>query len=209
VIINGFNELKNVYCHRGFWKDKKEQNTQDSFQKAVMLGFSIETDLRFIDSKCSISHDIESAGSHSFDQLQKFDTSFALNIKEDGMEVFLSDYRDWVEKTDSFFFDGSVPEMLKFKKYGLAHALRLSEYEKVLPWDTQVVWLDSFHSDWWIGDINTFKNLQNKKIVVVSPEIHGRDPRYVWDYIHDSHEKGRQNFALCTDLPIEFSNARK
>ena len=36
VISDGLTELKKIYCHRGFWKNKNDQNTKDSFLKAEM-----------------------------------------------------------------------------------------------------------------------------------------------------------------------------
>ena len=36
----------NIISHRGFWKEKKEQNTLESFKKAFQSGFGVETDIR-------------------------------------------------------------------------------------------------------------------------------------------------------------------
>ncbi|EAI9482035.1 hypothetical protein GZ521_001197 [Campylobacter upsaliensis] len=35
-----------ILAHRGFWREKNEQNTLASLAKAFEMGFGIETDLR-------------------------------------------------------------------------------------------------------------------------------------------------------------------
>ena len=35
-----------ILAHRGFWREKKEQNSLASLAKAFEMGFGIETDLR-------------------------------------------------------------------------------------------------------------------------------------------------------------------
>ncbi|EOW0926690.1 hypothetical protein ACN2DH_001486 [Campylobacter upsaliensis] len=35
-----------ILAHRGFWREKNEQNTLASLAKAFDMGFGIETDLR-------------------------------------------------------------------------------------------------------------------------------------------------------------------
>jgi hypothetical protein len=40
---------------------------------------------------------------------------------------------------------------------------------------------------------------------VVSPELHGRDPQNLWGVLQESREKGRFDFSICTDFPLEFA----
>ena len=40
-----------ILAHRGFWREKKEQNSLASLAKAFEMGFGIETDLRDGDRK--------------------------------------------------------------------------------------------------------------------------------------------------------------
>ena len=47
-----------IISHRGFWKSKNEQNTIISFQRSFENGFGIETDIRDLNGKLVISHDI-------------------------------------------------------------------------------------------------------------------------------------------------------
>ena len=196
---------RNIFAHRGFWNHKNEQNSLVSFQNAAREGFSIETDIRQFAGKLIISHDPPQSPL----PLELLDvigtqTTFALNIKEDGLQNSLNDIRFWVEETHSFVFDGSVPEMYRFHKLGIPHALRLSEFEKSLPWKSNVVWVDSFIEDWWINDSLIQQRLDDSRIIIVSPELHGRDPRFVWDFLAKHQFHGNSNFSICTDKPVEY-----
>jgi hypothetical protein len=130
----------------------------------------------------------------------------ALDIKADGLLGILpvcgSDNRD------HFFFDMSIPEFQKYKSADSQHlAVRLSEYEREI--DTNGtpfawLWLDSFSSDWWLDDPEEAKRVNHLSretaIVIVSPELHGRDPDRVWNYFIHGVEEGK-NFYICTDFP--------
>ncbi|EHZ0305119.1 hypothetical protein K4888_001154 [Campylobacter upsaliensis] len=47
-----------ILAHRGFWREKKEQNSLASLAKAFEMGFGIETDLRDGGGNLLLSHDI-------------------------------------------------------------------------------------------------------------------------------------------------------
>ena len=182
------------------------QNSIDSFEAAENKGFSIETDLRSFNGDVVISHDsILSESNVRLSSLTQLNSSFALNIKEDGLQSKIVDLREWIKSSSSFVFDGSLPEMYRYKNLGIEHALRISEYERELAWDCNTVWLDSFESDWWIDDISLIENLQGKNVIIVSPELHGREHRNLWSYLRESRQKGRFNFSICTDMPVEFA----
>ena len=130
----------------------------------------------------------------------------ALNLKEDGLFSLNDLNRDFLEISNSFVFDGSIPEMFKYNLLGFPHALRISEFEKELPWEPQYVWLDSFTSDWWLEDDTLAQLSDSGNIIVVSPELHGRDPRFVWDKMWTLASDGNPNLGICTDLPLQFLN---
>ena len=194
-----------VFCHRGFWNSKIDQNSLNSFVCASENGFSIETDIRHLKGNAVISHDQPSGGElPKLEMLTRFDTSFALNIKEDGLQDFFVQVRSWIETSNSFVFDGSVPEMHRYRMLGIEHALRLSEFEKSIPWQSSYIWLDAFYEDWWLKDDSVLAILKKSQVVVVSPELHGRDPRFVWDFLASERSKGQFDFSICTDRPLEY-----
>ena len=120
-------EKKYIYAHRGFWHKNLVQNSLESFIRASDKGFGVETDVRLFQDTLIISHDNEKSKNNlKFQDLLNLDTAFALNIKEDGMGPYLHKIVDQLPK-DSFFFDGSIPEMVKLRSIGLETALRISE----------------------------------------------------------------------------------
>lgn len=196
-------DKKQIFAHRGIWHDSVRPNSRQAIEIAIGRGFSLETDFRVHDNKLVIAHD-PNDDRFEVDLRQTLSTSIAINIKEDGLIPYFSNFTQEIEESGSFFFDGSIPEMYKFHKSALPHALRLSEYEQELPWKSPVIWLDSFDSDWWIQSERVFELLATSKIVVVSPELHKRDHRQVWDLVLEVMAQGQENLAICTDYPEEF-----
>jgi hypothetical protein len=203
--VNAF-PSSSVYCHRGYWLEKNEQNTFEAFIRAQKLGFSIETDVRDSDQKIGIAHDpIFLPEEMVFEDYLELRIKTAINIKSDGLANLLLPNKKVFLETGSFFFDGSIPQMLLYRNLELPHALRLSEYETEIPWITNYIWLDAFHSDWWLKDnvLERFRD-QEIEIVIVSPEIHGRNPKHAWEEIHRKFSEGYRNISICTDLPTDF-----
>ena len=52
-----------IISHRGFWKNDEEKNTLEAFQKSFSNGFGIETDIRDLDGRIVISHDVPHSNS--------------------------------------------------------------------------------------------------------------------------------------------------
>lgn len=196
-----------IYAHRGMWHLKEEQNSKKSIEDCSPHGFGLETDFRSFNGNLIISHDPQKES----DPLVVSELSFnnlpvAMNIKEDGL---LDDYADFLrinKNEHSFLFDGSIPEMIKIKERGLPHALRLSEFERDLPWESNFVWVDAFISEWWIGDPLIINLMESKFLVFVSPEIHQREYINAWQYFKQIVHIGKANFGICTDFPITLQD---
>ena len=198
-------ESSRIFCHRGIWDASVPQNSLTSFNSAQMNGMSIETDIRFFIDQVVIEHDLPKASSILMaSNLFDYNVTFALNLKEDGLQFFFEEAREWLDSTKSFVFDGSIPQMLQYSKLGIRHAMRLSEYELDLNWNPKIIWLDSFESDWWLNDQRIESKIEGSEVIVVSPELHGRDPRAVWDFLAKERQHGRFNLSICTDRPLEF-----
>jgi hypothetical protein len=195
-----------IFAHRGYWKSRNSQNTLESFSNAANLGFSIETDLRSSGNRIMVSHDsLNSELKLNGEIIFNFKSQFALNIKSDGLIEHLPSNPEWYLETKSFFFDGSIPELYKYKKKGFPIAHRLSEFEKEIPWYSKIIWLDSFESDWWIGKSIVEKLSEKHFVIVVSPELHQREHFKVWDYVSNLVAMGNSNVGICTDYPEKFS----
>ncbi len=197
-----------IYCHRGFWERKEDQNTASAIVAAVERGMAIETDIRDLNGKLVISHDVTYSPNNGILELLKLNSPTALNIKSDGLlNLDFHTVQQLLRSENSFAFDGSIPEMLNFRRANLPHALRISEYEQELPWETPYIWLDAFNSDWWIeGELlNEFS--EKHFVVVVSPELHGRQHLQVWEKVFEQISIGNPNLGVCTDFPDEFLEA--
>lgn len=195
-----------IYCHRGFWaQDTKKKNTIDSIENAKKSGFSVEIDLRSDAKSFYLSHDpIDLSESKKFEINNFLDIRLALNIKSDGLYNLIQKDADIDKFKNSFFFDGSIPEMYQYRLRGLPHALRYSEFETYCAWSTKIIWVDGFYSDWWIDDQENLISDSAKEYVIVSPEIHGRDPRATWDWLAQKNRVGDVSLSICTDLPINL-----
>jgi hypothetical protein len=193
-----------IISHRGLWKSKVEQNSPQAFRNAAANGFAIETDVRDHQGELVVSHDVVSSfGSINFLEMDGF-TKFALNIKEDGLFAHFERVRSKIESSSSFLFDGSIPQMYQVRKVGLPHALRLSEFEKEIPWKSQYLWIDGFDSDWWMNSNWILRKLDEFNCIFVSPELHGREHRAAFDWFAELKKHKGYNFSVCTDYPLEL-----
>lgn len=192
------------------------QNSVESILLALDEGFSVETDIRDLAGELMVSHDPATEESPSWFELLRSiqllqknlnDQTFALNVKSDGLIPLFR--RTGFLNSPHFFFDFSIPEGQQYRREGLPIAYRLSEYESQsnISFETSVaaVWLDGFHDDWYIDspEIESFLSL-NKAIpvILVSPELHGREFSRAWGWLRDKYVGGR-NISICTDHPYK------
>jgi hypothetical protein len=113
--------------------------------------------------------------------------------------------RALISDSQSFVFDCSFPELLKYKRSGIPHALRISEFEKELHWEPNYIWLDAFESDWWLEDLAILKMIEKIPTIVVSPELHKRDFSKVWEKVLMLRSSGVE-ISVCTDFPNELAS---
>jgi glycerophosphoryl diester phosphodiesterase len=198
-----------ILSHRGFWKKSEEKNSLLAFRRSFELGLGIETDVRDYCDELVISHDIPNEKSPKlselFSLLKKFENKkvldLAINIKADGLTNKLKHQFLQYPELNYFFFDMSIPDMRLYIEAGCKIYVRVSEYEKSESFLTYAegVWLDSFHSEWYDLEIIQSFLSKNKKVCVVSPELHKRDPKLAWNKLKLLSQE--PNFMLCTDFP--------
>jgi hypothetical protein len=198
-----------IIAHRGYWVNPKEKNTVIAFTRALKNGFGIETDFRDLNGELVVSHDIPTAGAIKvveFVDIYKshpVSAPMALNIKSDGLHGLIHEFIADAKFKSVFVFDMAVPDMRGYLKNHIPTFARLSEYEPHPAFlkDCKGVWLDAFESEWYgVEKINSLLN-QMKKIVIVSPELHGRPHLALWGFIraHDFHRNDL--ISICTDFP--------
>ena len=213
---NQFNSR--IIAHRGCWAgegnfNQYNKNGIESLDLALKSGFGIEIDIRDHCGQIYISHDpiLDKNNCVEFDSIfeKVSDQILALNIKSDGLLNLLE--QKGIEKLRSknhFFFDLSFPEEIKYRKLDQKIANRVSEYEtfdfKRGNGIEEYYWLDAFINEWWIKDDLILEILKTKsQIVVVSPELHGRNPKIAWQYLKGIWP-ANENLLVCTDYPFEL-----
>ena len=201
-----------ILCHRGFWRTTEEKNSLVAIKRATAQGYGFESDVRDYCGQLVISHDIANESSPALDDVLKILADagdkfcFAINIKSDGLVHKLKTSLEKYSLKNYFVFDMSVPQMLWYRNAGLTLFTRQSEYEKfpLLYEDSAGIWLDAFESDDWIS-LELIENhlAQGKKVCLVSPELHEREPQTLWALLRQIKNP---DLCLCTDLPTEAEN---
>lgn len=203
-----------LLAHRGLWQSDVAPNSHAALVAAARAGFGIETDLRDLAGSLVISHDPAKIDSlHALESLRAISEAasapitLALNVKSDGLAPLLAPILEVVGCNTVFFFDMSVPQLVTYARSNLPVAIRISEFEPFRPALLEQlgglplrIWLDSFDSDWWLDDSTINQLSMSATMTIVSPEIHGRDPRPVWDWFMSATREGADVY-LCTDSP--------
>lgn len=193
-----------ILAHRGYWKKEEEKNTKEAFKRAFDCGFGVETDLRDIKGEIVISHDMPKGNEMTFEEvlalLDGRNLPLALNIKADGMAFKIKKLLEKYNHTNYFTFDMSIPEMVVQHKMGLNVFTGISDIvpNPIMYKEAQGVWLDCFYSDWFSKkEIKEILDA-DKKVCIVSPDLHKREYKNVW-----AKYKDVKGIMLCTDFPDE------
>jgi hypothetical protein len=194
-----------ILSHRGFWRVPEEKNQPVAFERTVTERFGTETDVRDLAGGLVVSHDPALPGAQPWSEvLDLFEGTglpLAVNIKADGLCSALAAQlagRD----IDWFAFDMSGPETFRYQAAGLPFLTRHSDIETtpILYEASGGVWLDSFGPIWFDRSVIERHLAAGKRVCVVSPELHGRDPETLWPML-ESLSSPQGKLMLCTDLP--------
>lgn len=206
----------NILSHRGYWQDNAERNTEIAFSRSFALGYGTETDVRDCKGELVISHDMPGGNEILFsrflamaDQGQRASSAtltLALNVKADGLAATMRRFLDAHENLDAFVFDMSVPDMRSYLDARIPLFTRMSEVEQQPAWleSSAGVWLDGFASEWYGNEIIGRLLDQGKRVCIVSPELHKREHRALWQRIKPLASEER--LMLCTDLPEDATH---
>jgi Zn-finger nucleic acid-binding protein len=199
----------NIIAHRGYWIDPKEKNKLIAFERAIANGFGVETDFRDYQGRLVISHDVPVNNFEDpLDLISAFSASnlnlpLAINIKSDGLHSLIDAFLNESGISNYFVFDMTIPDMKKYLDLNILTLTRLSEYEDipVLLDRCNGVWLDAFKSEWY--DLKLVESIieKNKKLVLVSSELHNRDYERQWGFIKNNNLHKSELISLCTDFP--------
>jgi hypothetical protein len=196
-----------VLSHRGAWTSAAEKNRPVAFRRSFDEGFGTETDVRDRGGELVIAHDMAHPDDirleDMLDILDGRDLPLAINIKADGLGPALAEQMRARGLTNWFTFDMAAPDLVYQVRIGLPVFTRVSDYEPSPVCYEQAVgvWLDGFEGDWFDErDVASFLR-EGKKVCVVSPELHRRDPESVWAMLRSPALSGHPGLMLCTDRP--------
>lgn len=171
--------------------------------------FGVEIDIRSRGNDLILCHDAGGGGPRLDEWVNHFCHRFiVVNVKEEGLEERVRDVLDGAGVTDWAFLDQSFPYLVKSLAQGESRVMvRVSELEcpdtaLALNPSPAWVWLDSFSGEWQNAEV--LMNLKNAgfRIMVASPELHGRDPsRESAQLRRVLSEAELQVDAVCTRRP--------
>lgn len=193
-----------IISHRGWWLQPTEKNTLAAFERTISAGYGTETDVRDFADRLVVSHDPAEAGAMSWNDLVALFANtglpLAVNVKADGLAPQLAQAMEGTG-VPWFAFDMSGPEMVRYGLAGLPYYTRHSDIEPdpILYTQAVGVWLDAFRGEWFDRDVVARHLDAGKAVCIVSPELHGREPRILWERLVDLPD----DVTLCTDLPAE------
>lgn len=198
-----------ILSHRGFWTQLDERNTAPAFHRSFDLGMGTETDIRDYNGKIVIAHDPFDNKAMSLNELLKImdgrNLTLALNVKADGLASRVQELLREYSHTNYFMFDMSTPELVKQIKQGLNVFTGVSDVSPapVLLDHCEGIWLDCFDSDWYDSDYVDQIISINKKVCIVSADLHGRSTEAQWNMLANVKQINNENLMLCTDKPLE------
>ena len=100
----------------------------------------------------------------------------------------------------------SIPDGLQYLNLEVKSFTRESEYETIPSFyeESCGVWLDEFNGH-WVNKKTIEEHLKNnKKICIVSPDLHKRPCKAEWeDYKNIEKELRVNDMMICTDYPEE------
>jgi len=200
-----------ILSHRGWWTTPGEKNSPSAFTRSFAAGYGTETDLRDALGRLVISHDPPAADALAADTFFELyrasgpDLPLALNVKADGLQALLRAALEKYAVANYFLFDMSLPDALVSIRHGLTVFTRQSEWEPEPLFYTEAagVWMDCFLGE-WMTDSTIGRHLDaGKRVCIVSPELHRRDPRVFWDRLARMDLHNSNALMLCTDRPDE------
>ena len=210
-----------ILAHRGYWQLPAEKNNIAAFERALQLGFGIETDVRDLNGQLVVSHDppLQDASIitwqyflHCYQQWgadHGHYPTIATNIKADGLADLLWASIPTGLRSHFFFFDMAVPDALAYVRLGAQVFTRHSELEKLPAFyhQAQGVWMDEFSQAWITADVMLAHIRAGKSICLVSPELQKRPHLGEWQQWKKAWSQWSttelNKVMLCTDFPEE------
>ena len=176
--------------------------------KNIPHNFGVEVDIHGWGNDLTIHHDAFVNGTNFDEWLTHYHNHFIIfNIKEEGIEERVLEKINKFNVKEYFFLDLSFPALVKMAQKGIHNcAFRVSKYEAIegaYSFKSKVkwIWLDVFEGIPITKDENLKLKLIGYDICLVSPELHGRDEKEIYEMKDYIHKNEFQIDAVCTKKP--------
>lgn len=171
--------------------------------------FGVEMDVRMYGRDLVVHHDPGVAACSFEEWLDGYDHAFlVVNTKEEGLEAPVMTALEERGIKEWAFLDQSFPFLVKLLRTGETRTMvRVSEYESIatalaLPTRPRWVWLDSFTGRLPAARDVAALSEAGYSLMVVSPELQGRDPSAEIDGIVQTFVDARTPIGgVCTKRP--------
>jgi hypothetical protein len=159
---------------------------------------SIEIDVKYYNGDIWLGHnaDVNEMKLRDFLETNKNkDLYLAINVKQSGLCDLLESIMKEFKIQKYFYFDMAVPDLIEYINKCPDHAAyRFSEFEYHNFSKCKYVWIDFFKKESYneLNDIVNFNIFNNKKIILVSPELHNLDLKLGEEILN-------KFYGVCTD----------
>jgi hypothetical protein len=175
--------------------------------RSVPAKYGVEIDLRVSEGEIVLAHDPFTPGESFESWLEDFfHGTLILNVKEDGLERYISEILKSKGIDDYFFLDQPFPTLRKSALENHPVALRLSENENPIEigsLDIKWIWLDSFSGNWnYLAKHAVWLQSGEFRLCIVSPELQGRSLETESSVIVENFKNANLKIdAVCTKTP--------
>jgi hypothetical protein len=188
-------------------------NVLSAFARSFTQGFGAELDVRDAGGELVVSHGPPVGPVLLFEEVVEIYAeagqpgALAVNVKADGLANLIDAACRRHSVASYFCFDQSTPDLISYIVGEVPTFTRQSDIEAQPLFYEHVsgVWLDSFHDDLWLDEIILHGHLEaRKKVCMVSPELHDRQPHAAWARWRRWNSSAMEPVFVCTDRPDEL-----
>ena len=189
-----------IICHR--------KNTIKQLV-ATPTKYGVEIDVRSFNNEIILNHEPIKKGEKLDNWIKKFNHKFLIiNIKEEGLEVYIKKILKKKNIKEFFFLDQSFPFLIKTLNTNEKRcAVRFSEYEDIntvinLKKKIKWVWVDHFTKFPLNKSVSYFLKKNKIKICIVSPELVKNNSSKKLEKLKNFIQKKKKHIdAVCTKNP--------
>ena len=183
-------------------------NTKNALIK-IPVNYGVEVDIRTKGNRLILQHEPFKNGEDFEEWLKFYRHKFIiLNVKEEGLEGYVTNLMEKFKIENYFFLDQSFPFLIKISDSNTRCSVRISEFESIytaisLSGKIDWVWIDCFSKFPLTKEqVQSLRIDFGFKLCFVSPELQGRmSVMHVKKFIQELRSLDIHGDAVCTKFP--------